>query len=156
MATFYQSIAAFLLLAALPIPRYDFYVVLRFVVTLAACAALTQAFRNRPRKGFDLLTLAFAMVVVTFNPIWPVHLSKQIWIVIDLASAWLFFRMSIWLPNSSSLYSRIPHKVIDFGTTTVVGIVLIWLTFSHDAPILVAIIGFGYLAAAIVVLFRRR
>ena len=44
---------------------------------------------GKPKFSFKL-TWLFGLIVVLFNPIVPIHLTKEIWRPIDLASAIIF------------------------------------------------------------------
>ena len=77
--------AAMLLLAVLRLP-YSYYVLLR-VVTFAA--AVYVAFLAH---SFGKMTWVWVLGVVAllFNPIFPVHLSREVWRPLDVAVAALF------------------------------------------------------------------
>lgn len=75
--------------ALLPIPVYGFYTVLRIVVTIGAVVgALMLKAKSRD------LWIYFAGLAVLFNPIIPVHLTKEIWAIIDLVAAGSFLWMA--------------------------------------------------------------
>lgn len=75
--------AAMLLLAVAPLP-YGYYTLLRLIVC-GSCAYL--ALTHHGREGFSPWVCALAAVALLFNPIVPVHLSKEVWVPIDLAAA---------------------------------------------------------------------
>ena len=79
-------VAALMLLAALGHWPYGYYVLLRWIVCGAAVFVAINAF------GFQQswATWIFGIVAVLFNPLVPVHLSRQAWAPIDLITASLF------------------------------------------------------------------
>ena len=72
------------IIAVFPLP-YGYYTFLRISVSIIGCIA---AF-DLVNKGNPLWVI-FAGVVVLFNPIIPIHLSRDIWFFIDLVVAGLF------------------------------------------------------------------
>jgi len=77
--------AAFLLGALAPWP-YGYFVVLRWVVGVAA---LMMAFRAHDVKRL-WATWTFGFVTLLFNPLIPIHLTRELWAPIDLLTAVLF------------------------------------------------------------------
>ena len=74
--------ATMLLLAAAPLP-YGYYMLLRIVT----CATLVAAAVTAHRRKMQMLATAFTIVALLFNPFVPVHLTKEIWTVIDIVTA---------------------------------------------------------------------
>lgn len=78
--------AAIIAAAALPRP-YGIYVFIRIIGTITfACLAYESW-----KQGHELLPWAYGAAVILFNPIIPIHLSKTLWTVIDLAAAAVIF-----------------------------------------------------------------
>jgi hypothetical protein len=78
-----KLIAAAMLLAALARHRYDYYTLLRWVVCgVAAFAAFRAGTFNK--GGW---VLALAIVALVFNPVVPVHLTRETWAFIDVGTA---------------------------------------------------------------------
>lgn len=75
---------ALLLLALLPLP-YGFYVLLRLVVCGAAALLTYDEYRSCGRVSGWATVLAG--VALLFNPLIPVHLTRQIWAPIDIGTA---------------------------------------------------------------------
>lgn len=72
-----------LLLALLNLP-YEYYLLLRVVVS--ACGGyIAYIFYNKNQKWIYFLAAA-----ILFNPIFPVHLTKGIWMFFNLGFAYLF------------------------------------------------------------------
>ena len=80
----YTLAAVISIIAVFPLP-YGYYTFLRISVSIIGCIA---AF-DLVNKGNPLWVI-FAGVVVLFNPIIPIHLSRDIWFFIDLIVAGLF------------------------------------------------------------------
>jgi hypothetical protein len=78
-------VAALLFIAVAPLP-YGFYTLLRIAVCLAAAFSAYADFTGA-RTGW---AIAWAVVAILFNPLIPVHLSKDIWMVLDIAAGALF------------------------------------------------------------------
>lgn len=80
-------IAIFVLVVGVaPLP-YGYYTLLRIVATgVFAWAALISFERDE-----KVLPWVFAFGVILFNPLFPIYLSKEIWMVIDLGAAALLF-----------------------------------------------------------------
>lgn len=81
--------AVALLVALAPLP-YDYYRLLRVGVTAAAAVIATHGFRSH-RLGWAWLMVLLGLL---FNPITPVSLGRQLWIVVDALSAVAFFAAS--------------------------------------------------------------
>jgi len=73
---------AFLLLATLNLP-YGYYTFLRIVVCGVSVYVAYQGYQ----WGQQWAMWVFGLVAVLFNPLVPVHLTKEIWLPIDLAVA---------------------------------------------------------------------
>jgi hypothetical protein len=84
--TFPALIAAIMLLLAIaPLP-YGYYQFMRWVVCGIAVYIAVIAYRWDSKWA----TWVFGAVAVLFNPIFPVHLSRDIWLPIDGIGALLF------------------------------------------------------------------
>ncbi len=74
--------ACILLLGALPMP-YGYYMPLRLVgCGVFICAAFITYDRNE-----DVLPWVFGVLAILFNPIFKVHLPKELWTVVDVCSS---------------------------------------------------------------------
>lgn len=84
-------VAAMLFLAVAPLP-YGYYTLLRIVVTgTFAWGAFVAYFEQRP-----LMPWVFGAGAVLFNPIIPIHLNKELWMLIDSAAA-IFLLIAGWM-----------------------------------------------------------
>lgn len=75
--------AVMLLVAVAPWP-YGYYQLLRVVVCIS-CGVL--AYQSYERDGLTPWTIGLAIVAAVFNPIVPVHLTREIWAVLNVAAA---------------------------------------------------------------------
>jgi len=82
-----SGVLVVMLLLAIPtFWAYGYYVLLRWIVTISAVFLLSLAYESK--KAFWLFSMG--IVAILFNPIIPVHLDKETWIIIDLVAAILF------------------------------------------------------------------
>lgn len=84
LARVVAALAALLAVASLP---YGYYVLLRWVVCPVAAYTALQA-AKLPAKGWSWV---FGVLALVFNPILPVHLTREVWPVVDLAACVLLF-----------------------------------------------------------------
>lgn len=81
-------VAGAMLLAAIsPAWPYAYYQVLRIVVTIAALLGAYVAFKNE-RVGW---VWVLGAVAALFNPVAPVHLDRESWVLPDLIAAIILF-----------------------------------------------------------------
>ncbi len=80
-------IAIVMLLLAIPdIWPYGYYVVLRWVVVASALFLIWVSYEFKKQLWLVLM----AMTAILFNPIVPIHLNKETWVIIDFVVAVLF------------------------------------------------------------------
>src|SRR2546425_4607014 len=82
----FALVAVLLLIAVAPLP-YGYYTLVRLVVT--ACAVFT-AYTALTSSDKSFWPWAAILVAFIFNPVIPVHLTKKIWMCLDVAGA-IFF-----------------------------------------------------------------
>lgn len=82
-----KLIAALLLIAILPLP-YTYYTFLRPIVFFCVIILLI----NDWKKLSDTNKFVSILIAVPFNPFFIVQHTKEIWIFIDLASSYFFFK----------------------------------------------------------------
>lgn len=73
------SAAALLFLALLDGWQYGFFTILRFVVFTACAYSAWLAYEN-DRESWSWFMGAIAML---FNPFFPIHFERDVWVVID-------------------------------------------------------------------------
>ena len=71
--------ALLLLIAIFPLP-YAYYQLLRIIVTISSGISAYNEYENN-NYG---LSIAFAIVLILFNPIAPIYLDKGTWVIIDI------------------------------------------------------------------------
>ncbi len=81
-----RLVCSIMLVWSLSRHKYDFYVILRWLVTCtsAYCASIANKVKNQ------LWTIYFVAAAILFNPIAPIKLSRDTWISIDIGVAVLF------------------------------------------------------------------
>lgn len=86
----YKNIASVvsvvMLLLAIPDLPYGYYILLRWVITASAAFLIWISYKLE-RKIWLFLMVA---VVILFNPITPIYLDKEAWVIIDFIVAILF------------------------------------------------------------------
>jgi predicted branched-subunit amino acid permease len=78
------SVMLIVALAKLP---YDYYTLLRLVVTICALVIAAEIYR---REAISIWLCVFAALALLFNPVFPVHLTRAIWAPIDIGCALIF------------------------------------------------------------------
>ena len=90
--------AAMLLIAIAPLP-YGYYQLLKLVIFLAGGWIGFQFWT----RGRTMQAVPFILMALLFNPIFPVHLSRGMWMVLNVGGAILFaVGMWAWFRHSSS------------------------------------------------------
>ena len=78
--------AAVLFIGVFPLP-IGYYTLLRLVVTAAAAYIAYDTFQTDKQSGWIWV---FGFVAILFNPLIPIYLNKELWMIIDFAAAILF------------------------------------------------------------------
>jgi len=78
--------AALLVIAVLPIKNYDYYILLRWVVCIIGGYFAIQALDFEK----NVWAVTMGIIAILFNPVIPIHLTKEIWRPIDIGCAILF------------------------------------------------------------------
>ncbi|MDP3260307.1 MAG: hypothetical protein Q8M34_06955 [Thermodesulfovibrionales bacterium] len=100
-----RIVSAILLLWALSYHSYEYYTILRFVVTgVAAYSAYISV--NLKKK---IWTWSFGIITILFNPFVPIHLDKDTWAVIDVLVA-IFFIVSLFFVNNPT---KLPPRSLE-------------------------------------------
>jgi hypothetical protein len=86
-----------LLLAVPPIWPIGYYMLLRIVVCVSSAYLSLLGF-NMDKKSWGWI---FIVIAVLFNPIAPIYLKKDIWVVIDIIAAIIFAVSIFYLRNCS-------------------------------------------------------
>jgi hypothetical protein len=83
---YFIIISIIILFLALGQWPYGYFILLRWVVTAGAIIVAINAFD----KNIDWAKVVFLFIAILFNPIVPVHLSREIWIPIDVVVGVMF------------------------------------------------------------------
>jgi hypothetical protein len=78
---------ALLLLAVLPLP-YGYYMFLRLVMPVCALVVAVNAYKTQPDTIYSYVFIGMAIL---YNPLIPISLFKEIWIVVNLITAGVFY-----------------------------------------------------------------
>jgi hypothetical protein len=78
-----RLVASAMLCWALADHQYGYFTLLRFIVCLVA-AYCTLFFRSYNKEEW---TWTFGAIAVLFNPIFPFHMNRQIWNIVDILAA---------------------------------------------------------------------
>lgn len=79
--------AGMLGIALSPLP-YGYYMLTRVVVLLAALPVANTTYQRD--KAFTAWVALFVIVAVIFNPVVPLHLTRRVWMILNVAAANLF------------------------------------------------------------------
>ena|SRR2546426_3130826 len=106
-------IASLLLLIAVPpIWPYGFYILLRFFICGVSVYGAIQAHE----RGLNRWVWTLSVMAVLFNPLIRIHLTKDVWALIDLVAAIFFavaaFTLRLPQPKVPSLSSGIANGVV--------------------------------------------
>lgn len=82
----YVFVMLLLLIAIFPMP-YGYYSILKICVSL--CGGFT-AYLNFQEDNIKVTTWLCVFLAIVFNPIIPIHLTREIWIVLNVAAAGTF------------------------------------------------------------------
>tara|TARA_B100001989_G_C24516571_1_gene453492 strand:+ start:232 stop:558 length:327 start_codon:yes stop_codon:yes gene_type:complete len=74
------------LIAVFPMP-YGYYSILRICVCVCGLLTAYIDFQNGKPKVTTWLCILLAVI---FNPVIPIHLTREIWLVLNVIAAWLF------------------------------------------------------------------
>ena len=77
---------ALLLIALFSLPYY-YYQLMRWCI--CGCAAYL-AYQHYIEKGSGFLTVIFIVIAIVYNPIEPIHLFREAWIVINIITVFVF------------------------------------------------------------------
>ena len=88
LALFLLIPAGLLIIAPLLSFPYGFYTLLRLIITITTGLILYNTYKIS--KGINEVSIIFAFILILYNPIFPVHLSKEIWMPINFITAGIY------------------------------------------------------------------
>lgn len=68
---------------------YGIYTLLRIVVTLSAAFIIYDNYKRINNVSSTIVI--FSIILIVFNPIFPIRLNKEMWLPIDLITAGIYF-----------------------------------------------------------------
>jgi len=80
--------AIFLFIAPLVKFPYGFYVLLRLIVSVSSGVIIYRSYNDT--KSINPTIIVYGLILLIFNPIIPVHLSREIWLPIDFLVAAIY------------------------------------------------------------------
>lgn len=85
--------AAALLLTALAKLPYGYYTFMRWIVSIVAVLTAHSAYR----WGYSWAIWVFGLTAVLFNPLAPIHMSRDVWCLLDFGAAAVFMAAGLSL-----------------------------------------------------------
>lgn len=82
-----SQIAAVMSVLAIFAMPYGYYIILRWVVSIAALVTAYIAYKNH-KSGW---VIGAVIALILWNPVAPVYLTKDMWFPLNIASAVFFF-----------------------------------------------------------------
>lgn len=68
---------------------YGVYTLLRIIVTLSAAFIIYDNYKKT--NNVNQIIVIFSIILIIFNPMFPIRLSKEMWLPIDLITAAIYF-----------------------------------------------------------------
>lgn len=81
---------------------YGYYIFLKYIVTFTISIMIYKIWTNNNRVA--LITLSILLLI--FNPLFPLHLDKEIWTVIDFSAALVILSSFVWIKISNKTTNR--------------------------------------------------
>ena len=81
-----KIVAVLLLIALLPLP-YAYFQLLRIVVTIVAAIYAYSFYEDNQMPK----AIIFGVIVLIWNPIFPIYMDKSVWMILDIVGAAVFF-----------------------------------------------------------------
>ena len=80
--------AVLLIIAPLVSFPYGFYTLLRLIVSSTSGFIIYQSYKGA--GGVNEISIIFALILILYNPIAPVHLSREIWMPINFITSGIY------------------------------------------------------------------
>ena len=88
IALFLLIPAVLLILAPLISFPYGFYTLLRLIISITAGVIIYHSYKNA--GGINEITIFFGLILILYNPIIPVKLSREIWMPINFITSGIY------------------------------------------------------------------
>ena len=144
-----QTIASGMLLWALyPDNPYGYYVLLRWVCCgifayLAFCTAVQK------KKGWLWM---FGIMAIVYNPIIPIHLTRDIWQVLNIVTIGIAVASIFFIKGESAESESVPNKA-DAGRIKLMPPRRKWAGMSFSDRILAGLMVFGWILAGFGIIY---
>jgi len=113
-----------LLLGVAPLP-YGYYMLLRLV----ACGVFALASFIAHQKKHAALPWVYGLLAILFNPFFPVYLTKELWMYMDIGAALLL------LFTSKTIIKNEPKSLVQSSPTTLTKGALAGSDYEHAIPV---------------------
>ena len=88
LALFLLIPAVLLIIAPLVSFPYGFYTLLRLIVSVTAAFIIYHSYKGV--GGVNEISIIFALILILYNPIVPVHLTREIWMPINFLTSGIY------------------------------------------------------------------
>ena len=78
----------FLIVAPLYKFPYGLYILLRLIVFVSSACMIYFSFKDT--KELNVTVLIFGFIALLFNPFFPVHFPREVWMVLDFVTAFIY------------------------------------------------------------------
>lgn len=102
LQNWYLFIPTILLLVAIGDLEYGYYQILRIVVTVFA---IIFAFTFKALEN-GIVTIMMTIIAILFNPIFPIYLDKDVWVVLDFIFSIIFLVSAINIIKNQSINNK--------------------------------------------------
>lgn len=68
---------------------YGIYTLLRIIVTLSAAFIIYVNYKKI--NNVNSTIVLFSIILIVFNPVFPIRLNRELWLPIDLTAAAIYF-----------------------------------------------------------------
>jgi len=86
---FFLIPAVLLIIAPLISFPYGFYILLRLIISITAALIIYYSYKRAER--INEISIVFALILILYNPIVPVHLNREIWMTINFITSGIYF-----------------------------------------------------------------
>ena len=87
-------IAVIMLISVAKLP-YDFYTIMRIVVPLLSIIyVIFECLQNNGK--FSLILVPNIIIAILWNPIEPIYLAKETWVIIDFVACFVQLAVALW------------------------------------------------------------
>lgn len=88
LVLFFTIPAILLVLAPIFLFPYGFYTLLRLVISVTSAFIIFYSFKVS--KGINEISIIFSFILILYNPIFPVYLTREIWMPINFVTSGIY------------------------------------------------------------------